>query len=197
MITMNMKDNSYRCPWCGCFVKKASKYNLLTRRRECPFCAHNYCCKLDQTLIIIIPMIILFSLVKVNYYWLFLTLLLIDTICQYIPLITTPMVRCQNTIMPEKGYKVEIEMYGNQNKTQLRDDTVIPIVFISDDNIPKSSLCCFRIENGKWSKEKFVCELRLLAYGISPQSETAQIYLYNKGQIIAYGKILKELGLSY
>lgn len=192
-----MKDNSYRCPWCGNFVKKANRYNILTQSYECPFCAHNYCCGSDRTPIIIIPIVVLLALVKVRYYWIFLALVLINTICKDMPLLTTPMVRYQDTIMPEKGYKAEIEMYGYQNKMQLKNDMIIPIVFISDDNTPVSSLCCVRIENGKWRKNIFICDLKLLAYGVSPQSETSQIYLYNKGQIIAHGKILEKLGLSY
>lgn len=194
---MNMKDNSYRCPWCGNFVKKTNRYNILTQSRECPFCAHNYCSGTDRTPIIIIPIVVLLALVKIRYYWILLALILISTICKDMPLFTTPMIRYLDTIMPEKGYKAEIDMYGHQNKMQLKNDMVIPIVFISDDNIPVSSLCCVRIENGKWSKNIFTCDLRLLTYGESPQSETAQIYLYNKGQIIAYGKILEKLDLSY
>lgn len=192
-----MKDNSYRCPWCGNFVKKANRYNILTQSYECPFCEHNYCCGTDRTPFIIIPIAVLLAFVRVRYYWIFLALVLISTIYKDTPLLSTPMVRYQDTIMPEKGYKAEIEMYEHQNKMQLKNDIIIPIVFISDDGKPVSSLCCVRIENGKWRKNIFTCNLRLLTCGESPQSESAKIYLYNKGQVIAHGKILEKLGLSY
>ena len=107
------------------------------------------------------------------------------------------MVRCRETIMPTKGFKSEINLFQKQSKLQFENDMVIPIEFIDDNGKAVSSLCCVRIENGKWSHGILKCDLRLLTFGDQPQETTDKIYLYNKGKIIADGNIICELDSGY
>lgn len=60
-----------------------------------------------------------------------------------------------------------------------------------------SSACCVRIENRKWINYTLECDLKLLELGETPQEETDKFYLYNKGNIIAYGDVISKLPVSY
>ncbi len=108
-----------------------------------------------------------------------------------------PFIKCGETPLPTKGYKVKISLFQSQLKRRLLNDTVIPIVFINKAGKPVSLICCVRIESEKWNKGFFECDLKLLEFGEVPQEETNNIYLYNKGEIIASGTITSVLPVSY
>lgn len=112
-------------------------------------------------------------------------------------LVWDPMIRCNEKIMPTKGYKVKIDLYSIYWKSVLSEDTVIPIVFIDDSGKALSLPCCVRIENGKWRKGLFECDLKLLEFGEKPENTSDRIYLYNMGKVIGSGDIVEELKTSY
>lgn len=108
-----------------------------------------------------------------------------------------PMVRSTENNMPERGYKAEIKMLGRQSANQIINDMIVPIVFIDNSGNSVSEICCVRIEDRKRSGSIIYCDLKLVYYGVSPKSETDKIYLFNKGEIIANGKILQNIETSY
>lgn len=108
-----------------------------------------------------------------------------------------PYSRDIHTPMPTKGYKAEISLFPKQSKYQLWNDAVVPIIFINDSGTAVSSACCVRIESGKWVNGVLKCDMKLLELGETPQKETDKFYLYNKGSLIAYGKVISELPVSY
>ena len=194
-----IKDNSYRCPWCGNCISKVNRYSLFASEKICPFCNHHYRYKDGGkvpifTLFVLILLIIFFN---AKSYIIAPVSILIEGICLRLNLVIDPMIRCKDTVMPTKGYNAEINLFQKQLKAQLGNDKVIPIVFIDDNGKPVSSLCCVRIENGKWSRRTLECDLKLLTFGDQPQNITDKIYLYNKGKIIASGNIICELDSSY
>lgn len=109
----------------------------------------------------------------------------------------SPMVRSMENNMPERGYKAEIKMLGRQSASQIIHDMIVPIIFIDDSGNAVSDICCVRIEDRRRSGGTIYCDLKLVYYGVSPNSETDKIYLFNNGQIIAYGKILQNIEISY
>lgn len=107
------------------------------------------------------------------------------------------MVRSTESNMPERGYKAEIKMLGRQSADQIINDMIVPIVFIDESGRAVSDICCVRIEDRRRSGCIINCDLKLLYYGVSPKSETDKIYLFNKGKIIANGKILENIEAGY
>lgn len=107
------------------------------------------------------------------------------------------MVRSMENNMPERGYKAEIKMLGGQSAKQIVNDMIVPIVFIDDSGNHVSEICCVRIEDRKRKDGIIYCDLKLVYYGVSPKIETDKIYLFNKDEIIADGKILQNIETSY
>ena len=107
------------------------------------------------------------------------------------------MVRSMENNMPERGYKAEIKMLGGQSAKQIVNDMIVPIVFIDDSGNHVSEICCVRIENRKRKDGIIYCDIKLVYYGVSPKIETDKIYLFNKDEIIADGKILQNIETSY
>ncbi|MDE6595583.1 MAG: hypothetical protein K2K44_06200 [Oscillospiraceae bacterium] len=106
--------------------------------------------------------------------------------------------------MPTKGYTVKIELYPNYWKFKLKhwkimleNDIIIPIVFIDKSGKALSLPCCVRIEDGKWRKGLFECDLKLLEFGEKPEITSDRIYLYNMGKVIGVGEVVEELKASY
>ncbi|MCH5347912.1 MAG: hypothetical protein J1E40_01185 [Oscillospiraceae bacterium] len=191
-----IKDNSNRCPWCGNFLEKSRRYNL-KNWLKCPFCGHHYrYMDVGRTVILTLPAVIFLS-VFFNIWVVVFAAYVIDIIILHFEWSSDPMIRCIDTIMPTKGFRAEINLFQKQSRQQLKSDIVIPIVFIDGNGKAVSSLCCVRIENGKWRHGTLKCDLRLLTFGDQPQEITDKIYLYNKGKIIAAGSIICELDSGY
>lgn len=191
-----IKDNSYRCPWCGNFIKKSRRYNL-RNWLKCPFCSCHYRNNDGgRTLLLLFPAVLFLSFFFRAWVVGFAAFIG-EIIILHFEWSSDPMIRCMDTVMPTKGFQAEINLFQRQSRQQLRSDIVIPIVFIDDNGKAVSSLCCVRIENGKWSHGTLKCDLRLLAFGDKPQETTDRIYLYNKGKIIADGNIICKLDSGY
>lgn len=191
-----IKDNSFRCPWCGNFVEKSRRYNL-KNWLKCPFCSHHYRYKEGgQTMLLMLPAVLFLSVLFRAWVVVFAASF-IEVFILNFDLSSDPMIRDKDTVMPAKGFQAEINLFQRQSRQQLKSDIVIPIVFINDNGKPVSSLCCVRIENGKWSRRTLKCDLRLLTFGDQPQNTTNKIYLYNKGKVIASGNIIGKLDSDY
>lgn len=195
---MKLKDNSYRCPWCGNIVEKATRtgrYN--SRAKECPYCHHSYICKFGTSPLIIIG-IIFFVLFAIYWGEVYVYLAyLIGYIFLHFDLARAPMIRYRERVMPTKGYNVKIELYPNYWKGTLKEDMIIPIVFIDDFGKAVSLPCCVRIDDGRWRKGLFECDLKLLEFGEKPRNTSDRIYLYNMGKVIGTGDVVEELKTSY
>ncbi|MDE5740944.1 MAG: hypothetical protein K2H90_00680 [Oscillospiraceae bacterium] len=122
---------------------------------------------------------------------------MIEMIFHKLDLVRDPMIRCREMVIPTKGYNVKIELYPIYWKSILKEDTVIPIVFVDDFGKALSLPCCVRIENGKWRKGLFECDLKLLEFGSTPESTSDRIYLYNMGKVIGIGDVVEVLKTSY
>lgn len=198
---MKRKDNSYRCPWCGNIVEKATRLRYgRNNEKECPYCHHNYICKLR-----IFPVLVMFLapfvFLSTDYY-----ILSVWIACIYLcfDLSRSPMIRYRDRSMPTKGYTVKIELYSNYWKIKLKywkimleNDMIIPIVFIDDYGKALSLPCCVRIDDGRWRKGLFECDLKLLEFGEKPQNTSDRIYLYNMGKVIGVGNVVEEIKKSY
>ena len=200
---MDLKDNSYRCPWCGNIVEKAIRQRYNSHAKVCPYCHHDYICKIR-----VFPIIVMFLAPFAGLFFGGDTVYLVAFLAGYIylcfDLTRAPMVRCKEKVMPTKGYTVKIELYSDYWKIKLRywkimleDDMIIPIVFIDKSGKAVSLLCCVRIEDGKWRKGLFECDLKLLEFGDSPEATSDRIYLYNMGKVIGVGEVVEELKTSY
>lgn len=197
---MKLKDNSYRCPWCGNIVEKATRWRYGCKEKECPYCHHNYICKLR-----IFPVVVMFLVpfVFLGTEYLNLTFCIVY-IYVYFDLSRSPMIRYRDRSMPTKGYNVKIELHSNYWKIKLKywkimleNDMIIPIVFIDDSGKAVSLPCCVRIDDGRWRKGLFECDLKLLEFGEQPQNTSDRIYLYNMGKVIGIGDVVEELKTSY
>lgn len=198
---MNLKDNSYRCPWCGNIVEKATRSRYGSNEKECPYCHHNYICKLR-----LFPFVVMF-LATFALFWdeaYFYLAFCIAYIYHCFDLSRSPMIRYRDRVMPTKGYTVKIELYSNYWEIKLKywkimlsDDMIIPIIFIDKSGKAVSLPCCVRIEDGKWRKGLFECDLKLLEFGEQPQNTSDRIYIYNMGKVIGVGEVVEELKTSY
>lgn len=198
---MDLKDNSYRCPWCGNIVEKHTRIGYGNPAKECPFCHHNYICKLRAFPVIVMFLSPFAFLVfgKAEYLGLVLWY-----IYMCFDLSRSPMIRYRDRSMPTKGYTVKIELYSDYWEIKLKywkimlsDDIIIPIVFIDKSGKAVSLPCCVRIEDGKWRKGLFECDLKLLEFGEKPENTSDRIYLYNMGKVIGVGEVVEELKASY
>lgn len=201
---MDLKDNSYRCPWCGNIVEKVSPSRYGRNEKECPYCHHTYICKLR-----IFPVAVTFlapftALVfsDAAYSCLAVWIALIYLFC--FDYIRAPMVRHRDRVMPTKGYTVKIKLYSDYwkiklkyRKIMLENDMITPIIFIDKSGNAVSLPCCARIEDGKWRKGLFECDLKLLEFGEKPEITSDRIYLYNMGKVIGVGEVMEELKASY
>ena len=200
---MDLKDNSYRCPWCGNIVEKAKRFDRFHSERVCPDCNRHYECKfrissLTITIVLLLfPFAIFFRLYGIKILIVLALEALIEMIFHKLDLVRDPMIRCREKIMPTKGYKVKIDLYPIYWRSVLKEDTVIPIVFIDNSGKALSSSCCVRIENGKWRKGLFECDLKLLEFGEKPENTSDRIYLYNMGKVIGVGEVVEEMETSY
>ena len=199
---MDIKDNSYRCPWCGNIVEKAKRFDFHSER-VCPNCNRHYECKLRISFMMITIVLLLILLIiffsrkyRIALIALFLEFLIEKLFHKY-DLVWDPMIRCREKVMPTKGYKVKIDLYPAYWKSILSKDTVIPIVFIDNSGKALSLPCCVRIEDGKWRKGLFECDLKLLEFGEKPEITSDRIYLYNMGKVIGVGEVVEELKASY
>lgn len=197
---MILNDNVHRCPWCGNFVSIKNIGNFITKENCCSFCNHHCNRKISKYtfFLILIGCLIIISF-SIRAYIVLPFMFLIECILAHFNLVGSfvKSIKSLEKPFPTKGYKVKITLFPNQLKRQLLNDMVIPIVFINKVGNPMSSICCVRIENGKWTKEFLECDLKLLEFGEVPQEETNKIYLYNKGEIIASGTIIQKLSVSY
>ena len=198
---MNLKDNSYRCPWCGNIVEKATRSRYGSNEKECPYCHNNYICKLR-----IFPFVVMFLAIFITFWSevYFYLVFCIAYIYHCFDLTRSPMIRYRDRAMPTKGYTVKIELYSNYWEIKLKywkimlsDDMIIPIIFIDKSGKAVSFPCCVRIEDGKWRKGLFECDLKLLEFGEQPQNTSDRIYLYNMGKVIGIGEVVEELKTSY
>ena len=200
---MDLKDNSYRCPWCGNIVEKAKRFDRFHSERVCPDCNRHYECKfrissLTITIVLLLfPFAIFFRLYGIKILIVLALEALIEMIFHKLDLVRDPMIRCREKIMPTKGYKVKIDLYPIYWRSVLKEDTVIPIVFVDKSGKALSSSCCVRIENGKWRKGLFECDLKLLEFGEKPENTSDRIYLYNMGKVIGVGEVVEEMETSY
>ena len=200
---MDLKDNSYRCPWCGNIVEKAKRFDSFHSERVCPNCNRHYECKfrisfMMITIVLILLLLIIFFSGKYRIALIALFLeFLIEKLFHKYGLVWDPMIRCREKIMPTKGYNVKIDLYPIYWKSVLTEDAVVPIVFVDNSGKALSSPCCVRIENGKWRKGLFECDLKLLEFGDTPEATSDRIYLYNMGKVIGVGEIVEELKISY
>ena len=200
---MDIKDNSYRCPWCGNIVEKAKRFNRFHSERVCPNCNHHYSyngriSSLTITIVLLLfPFVLFFRLHGIKIFVVLVLEALIEMIFHKLDLVHDPMIRCREMVIPTKGYNVKIELYPIYWKSILKEDTVIPIVFIDDFGKALSLPCCVRIENGKWRKGLFECDLKLLEFGSTPESTSDRIYLYNMGKVIGIGDVVEVLKTSY
>ena len=197
---MNLKDNSHRCPWCGNIVEKVIPSRYGRNEKECPYCHHNYICKRR-----IFSVIVLFLAPWLGLYTDYYPLaFFIGFIYHCLDLSRSPMIRHRDKPMPTKGYTVKIELYPNywrlklkHWKIMLEDDMIIPIIFIDKSGKSVSLPCCVRIDDGKWRKGLFECDLKLLEFGEKPENTSDRIYLYNMGKVIGVGEVVEELKTSY
>lgn len=194
---MKLNDNVHRCPWCGNFVPTKNIGNFITKEKCCSFCNHHCNRKIGNHTFfrILIGCLIIFFF-SIKAYIALPLMFLVECILAHFNL-TGSFVKSLEKPLPTKGYKAKITLFPSQVKKQLLNDMVIPIVFINKAGNPTSSICCVRIESGKWAKGFFECNLKLLEFGEVPQEETNTIYLYNKGKIIASGIIISKLLVSY
>lgn len=197
---MKLKDNVHRCPWCGNVDSIKSVRNLITGERYCSFCKHHCIRKIGRkTFFLIFTVCLTIIIFNTQSYAVIPLLFLIESILAHFAL-ADPYIKSTKSLekfSPTKGYKVKISLFPNQLKSQLLNDTVIPIVFISESGNPISLVCCMKIENGKWNKNILECDLKLLEFGEKPQEETNKFYVYNKGKLIADGNIISILSVSY
>lgn len=193
---MELKDNSYRCPWCGNFVGKATRSRYNSHSKECPYCHYNYICKLRMAPVIVmfLSSFAIFWGTAYAYlaFWLAYIYLCFD-------LTRAPMIRCvdRDRVMPTKGYNVKIELYPIYWKSTLKEDMIIPIVFIDDYGKAVSLPCCVRVEDCRRKKGFYECDLKLLEFGEKPENTSDRIYLYNMGKVIGIGDVVEELETSY
>lgn len=200
---MNLKDNSYRCPWCENIVEKSTRLKYGSKEKECPYCHHNYICKLRAFPVIgmfLAPFAILVFGGGAYFYLAFWVA------CVYLSFdfLRAPMIRHRDRSMPTKGYSVKIKLYPNYWKIKLKywkimlsDDIIIPIIFIDNSGKAVSLPCCVRIEDGRWRKGLFECDLKLLEFSEQPQNTSDRIYLYNMGKVIGIGEVVEEMKTSY
>lgn len=200
VLLIKIKDNVHRCPWCGNFVPIKNIGNFVTNEKHCLFCNHHCIRKVGKyTLFLILISCLLVILLSIRTYIILPLSFLIEYALAYFDL-KDPFVKSiksNEKSLPTKGYKVKISLLKGQLKRCLLNNMVIPIVFISETCKPVSSICCVRIENGKWVKGFLECDLKLLEFGKVPQEETNKIYLYNKGELIASGIVISQLPISY
>ena len=163
---MDLKDNSYRCPWCGNIVERVVPSRYSRNEKECPYCHYNYICKRR-----LLPVVVLFLTpwlgLGTDYYPL---AFFIGFIYFCLDLYRSPMIRHRDKPMPTKGYTVKIELYPNywelklkHWKIMLENDMIVPIVFIDNSGKAVSLPCCVRIEDGRWRKGLFECDLKTAA----------------------------------
>lgn len=200
---MDLKDNSHRCPWCGNIVEKAKRFDRFNSERVCPNCNHHYECKFRISLLIItvifllVPFALFFRLHGIKILIVLALEALIEMIFHKLDLMRDPMIRCREKVMPTKGYNVKIELCPIYWKNILKEDMIIPIVFIDNSGKALSLPCCVRIENGRWKKGLFECDLKLLEFGEKPENTSDRIYLYNMGKVIGIGNVVEEIKTSY
>ena len=199
---MEMKDNSYRCPWCGNIVERIVPSRGGRNEKECPYCHYNYTCKirlLPVAVMFLTPFVFVFVATEhlILASWIAGIYFIFDVY-------RSPMIRSRDKPMPTKGYTVKIELYPNYWKLKLKhwkimleNDMIIPIVFIDNSGKAVSLPCCVRIEDGRWRKGLFECDLKLLEFGEQPQNTSDRIYLYNMGKVIGIGEVVEELKTSY
>ena len=186
------KDNSFRCPWCGEYVKPAlpyhsyADYDFMRKAMQCEFCKKHYREK---------------SILEHSGNQLKLYFVSRNFLCKDSGL--TPMMRCFDTIMPERGYRVLIILKKDTNVFQFSEDTIIPAIFIDDENKPVSGFFCVRVRNILSVKKtaernvKIICDIKIISGGKQPRNETERILFYNLGKIIGKGKIIQQLDYSY
>lgn len=196
---MDLKDNSYRCPWCGNFVEKAKWFDRFHSEKVCPNCNCHYECKRGISFMSLAIFLLLIPLAfwGVRIYIILILEFLIEKLFHKYNLVWDPMIRCRERVMPTKGYKVKIDLYHIYWKSILKEYTVIPIVFIDYSGKALSLPCCVRIENGRWRKGFFECDLKLLEFGEKPENTSDKIYLYNMGKVIGIGDVVEEIKTSY
>lgn len=99
--------------------------------------------------------------------------------------------------MPEWGYRVTICSLSSKDKFQIRNNVVIPIVFVDTNDKPVSSMCCVRISDSHQINGNIICNMRFISHGVSPEDTSSRFFMFNQGRIIGKGITNEFLERSY
>lgn len=200
----NIADNTNRCPWCGNIVERAVERSLTKSEMQCPHCAHHYSVYYSkkQNFVRLTFFIAIYAMIKFDYVAGAVILLVLEVLLNELKIVRYPMSKCHDTIMPERGYRCTVKLTDKGDPSMLARNTVIPVVFVDENDKAVSSYCCVRVAEKKGplfekKDSEFICDLRLIAYGAVPEKESGRMILYNMGEKIGEGTVTELLEAEY